>query len=371
MQRAQERVLGMPYTTKLRLHVLVLIAVSIGVALPLPARAATARYTAGPVLFMGTRGGNPDLYVVRSAKETEEKVISNPGHDCGPAMRPTPPGSKVREMVFASMRMEGSYDPGGHFQLYRFNFRTHKLRRLTTTPGHNFGPTWSPDGRHLGFSSTRNGSAAVGAPNWPVSAASLFVMNPDGSHVRQITDAGAFRTDNFPAWSPNGKWIAFQSTPKDDPLHPSVYVVRPNGQGMHVLQHDAMYPSWSPDGKKIAFTSARVGRPNEQDLYVMDADGSDARRLTRYAGAEFMPAWSADGKHITFVRDPDGWTDIAAVVLLPTGHTQDIFTSGPALSTIWVADLANNRGVYRITHLYQRTKGGSDLFPHFAPTWLR
>jgi Tol biopolymer transport system component len=103
----------------------------------------------------------------------------------------------------------------------------------------------------------------------------------------------------------------------------------------------------------------------------MRSDGSDARRLTSLAGAEYMPSWSPDGKHMVYVKDPDGWTDVAAVVLLPTGRTQDIYSSGPEPSSIWQVDLATSGGRYRITHTQQRTKGGSDLFPRFAPDWLR
>jgi TolB protein len=344
---------------------LVLIAVLLGLGWPVAAANATpARGSASRILFMGTRNGNPDIYVTSAKAQEATRITSNPGHDCGPAMRPGP----VRELVFASMRIDERYNPGGYFQIYKLDFATGKTRRLTTTPGHNFGPTWSPDGKQIGFSSTRNGS--LGAPNWPVSAASLYVMNAEGFHVRQITDAGALSTHNFPAWSPDGKWIAFQSTSKAEPLHPAIYAVRPNGEGMHILQYDAMYPAWSPDSRKIAFTSARAGLPQDQDLYVMNADGSSAHRLTDRSGAEYMPSWSEDGKHLVYVHDPDGWTDIAAVTLLPNGTTRDVYSSGPQPSSIWVGDVATRGGKIVIAHTHQRTTGGDDLFPRFAPAWL-
>jgi Tol biopolymer transport system component len=341
-----------------------LIAASV-IALPVPANASRVPSAVGRILFMGTRDGNADLYVVSRESRRARAVVSSPGHDCGPAAIDASPA-----LVFSSMRLDGSSDPGGHFQLYKMDPRSGKVRRLTTTPGHNFGASWSPDGKHIAFSSTRNGS--LGAPNWPVSSGSIFVMNADGSHAKQITDAASSETHNFPAWSPDGKWIAFQSTSKTEPLRPSIHVVRPNGEGRHIVQYDGMYPTWSPDSKRIAFNSARAGRVNEQDLYVMDADGSDARRLTKPGdGAEFMPSWSSDGKQLVYVNDPDGWTDVAAVTLLPTGHTQDVYSSGPAESSIWVADLSRAQGTYKIVAVHQRTSGGNDLFPKFAPDWLR
>lgn len=84
-----------------------------------------------------------------------------------------------------------------------------------------------------------------------------------------------------------------------------------------------------------------------------------------------MPSWSRDGKHLVYVHDPDGWTDIAAVLLFPTGHTQDVYSSGPEESSVWEADLANNRGEYSITRRHRRSQGGNDLFPKYAPSWLR
>ena len=313
---------------------------------------------------MGTRDGNADVFVGSAGSTNARRVVSNPGHDCGPALM-----SRSRELVYSSMRLDGSYEPGGYFQLYKLDLVTRKTKRLTTSPGHNFGATISPDGKHIAFASTRNG--ALGAPNWPVSSGSIFVMDADGSHVRQITDADSSSTHNFPAWSPHGDWIAFQVTRKTEPLRPSIYAVRPNGEGMHILQYDGLYPAWSPDGKRIAFNRGREGAPHEQDLHVMDADGSDARRLSNDAGAEYMPSWAPDGKHLAYVHDPDGWTDVAAVTLLPDGRTLDTYSSGPEPSSIWVADLGVRNGKIEILRRHQRTMGGDDLFPRFAPAWLR
>jgi Tol biopolymer transport system component len=329
-----------------------------------PARPAPA----DRILFMGTRNGNADLYVT-SATQRVRPVVSNPGHDCGPALAP---GPGPRRLVFASMRLnpDGSYDPGGHFQLYNLDFRTRKVTRLTDgLDQHSLGPTWSPDGKHIAFASTRNGS--VGTPNWPIANSAIWIMDADGSHLRQVTDNGETHSHSFPSWSPDGKWIAFMSTSKADATRPSINVVRPNGEGMHVLQYDGLYPSWSPDSKHLAFNSARSGLAMDQDVYVMNADGSDARRLTSLPGAEYMPSWSPDGRRLTYVHDPDGWTDIASVVLLPTGHTRDVYSSGPIHSSIWVAELSIAKGVFKVTARHQTTTGGDDLFPKFAPAWLR
>ena len=56
-------------------------------------------------------------------------------------------------------------------------------------------------------------------------------------------------------------------------------------------------PAWSPDGKQIAFVSAREGTPH---VYVMDADGTGTRRLTDSDQEDDHPTWSSDGTRIAF-----------------------------------------------------------------------
>ena len=58
-------------------------------------------------------------------------------------------------------------------------------------------------------------------------------------------------------------------------------------------------PAWSPDGKRIAFDSQRSGNG---DIYVMDVDGSNIVRLTSDSDVEEWPAWSPDGRSIVYQR---------------------------------------------------------------------
>src|SRR6266705_2334587 len=59
-------------------------------------------------------------------------------------------------------------------------------------------------------------------------------------------------------------------------------------------------PAWSPDGRRIAFQSTRDGN---WEIYVMNADGSEVHRLTHGEAEDGEPSWSADGKRIAFVHD--------------------------------------------------------------------
>ena len=93
----------------------------------------------------------------------------------------------------------------------------------------------------------------------------------------------------------NGK-IAFYST-RDG--HHEIYVIDPDGSNLMRLTFgdtDNLCPAWSPDGKIIAFLSKRDGGNNE--IYIMNADGSNQTRLTYTDFSEHHLSWSPDGTRI-------------------------------------------------------------------------
>jgi Tol biopolymer transport system component len=116
----------------------------------------------------------------------------------------------------------------------------------------------------------------------------ILVRYPDGTS-RNLTNTGS---DYGPAWSPDGKKVAFGSNRSG---HSDLYVMNADGSGVTQLTADTATegrPAWSPDGKKIAF--GRTPRDLVAwELYVMNADGSGVTQLTTNNGSvDPKPAWS-------------------------------------------------------------------------------
>jgi TolB protein len=146
----------------------------------------------------------------------------------------------------------------------------------------------------------------------------LYVMNADGSGKRRLARSPKGDTDLFravPAWSPDGRKLAFAIQPRGsaglcDPAgacNDEIFVIDADGSRLRRLTRNAVpdgHPAWSPDGRKIAFLSWRDR--TEADVFVMNADGSDQRHLTRKPGNEVGPAWSPDGRAILFTAVPPG-----------------------------------------------------------------
>lgn len=147
----------------------------------------------------------------------------------------------------------------------------------------------------------------------------IFVMRPDGSGVRQLTqfetlgfiyqDHAVTLPDDHPAISPDGRKIAFSSNRDSRGIlgdifggNQEIYVMNVNGTSIQRLTFSDSRdtePVWSPDGTKIAFVSNRGG---SLDIWVMNANGSDPQQLTSNPLPEIEPAWSPDGTKIAFSR---------------------------------------------------------------------
>ena len=176
----------------------------------------------------------------------------------------------------------------------------------------NMSPAWSPDGREIAFIGSDDG------PEEDATTHELYVMNADGSDVRQLTKNNDIDAD--PSWSPDGDRIAFvHAEDSGKHMRMSLRVIDTDGTDERVLREEReplpvflASPDWSPDGTRIAFSrTALTEITAEPDLmqssakrgvYVMTSDGSS---VTSAHPRGAQPAWSPDGKWLAFTSDVD------------------------------------------------------------------
>jgi hypothetical protein len=171
-------------------------------------------------------------------------------------------------------------------------------------------PTWAPDSQRI----TLIGYESVGTLY--IDRVGRPVVGITGNKPVDLDPNRESRDDeDAPAWSPDGKTIAFV-----DEVGPGfgLFLIAPDGSGRRQLtQKRALDPSWSPDGRQIVFSDG-------QDIDVINADGSGLRRLTATKTREFNPAWSPDGREIAFVRGRSIWlidvTGAHARRVIQNGH---------------------------------------------------
>lgn len=166
-----------------------------------------------------------------------------------------------------------------------------KMSRLISSTRADETPDYSPDGKHIAFSSTRSGQWEI----WRCTA--------EGQDCQQFTNLGP-NLSRSPSWSADGRWIAFDSRPTSVA---QIYLIPAEGgkpEAWTSGPHSHLYPQWSPDGKWLYFSSNRSGR---YEVYRSPAPSSAKsavtyERVTTDGGAQ--PRVSPDGKTVVF-RGPD------------------------------------------------------------------
>jgi dipeptidyl aminopeptidase/acylaminoacyl peptidase len=287
-------------------------------------------------------------------------------------------------------------------------------KRLTTTPGTNNHPRWSPDGKTIAFVSDRGGSPQV------------WLLPTDGGEPRQLTRLPIGVSG--PIWSPNGDKIAFtaevypgaspeETSERDkkkgeEPSKARVYDnlmfrhwnVWDEAKRSHLFVCDAesgeakdLIPdwkanvppapfggssdyAWSPDGAELAFTSEPLSdhaTSTNTDIWTVPADGGEAKNITAdNKGADAQPGYSPDGTFLGWVRQvrPGFEADLNVLALRnrESGQVTEVTRTldRPVQSWTWdpsadrtIVAVLDHEGTEPIVRFHVGPNGGA----HFAP----
>lgn len=221
----------------------------------------------------------------------------------------------------------------------------------------------------------------------------LYTMNPDGSHMVQITNLAPTDLETWlPDFSPDGKRLTFcyGATNSSGNLVTEIYVVNVDGSNMVQLTHDGLFDCasrWSPDGTHLTFMkqSARTARGI---VATMLPDGSQQKELTSDLWGVFRSGYTPDGGHILWETQEAGFVSVLWIMKSdgteqqritrsplkagePTAPSEDdvIFINNqntpPAIPSAIFKIKLDGSGLQQLT---QPVETSHDIYPNFSPS---
>jgi dipeptidyl aminopeptidase/acylaminoacyl peptidase len=160
--------------------------------------------------------------------------------------------------------------------------------KLTAMPGREWFPSLSPDGRWLVYGAETEGNFDI------------FLQSVSGSNPVNLTKDSP-DDDDMPAFSPDGDRIVFRSSRDGG----GIFVMGRTGEAVKRLTRSGYNPAWSPDGREIAFTSVPldINPQNSEgvgELWIVSSAGGEPRRL--FGDDATQPSWSPHKRRIAFAR---------------------------------------------------------------------
>jgi hypothetical protein len=241
-------------------------------------------------------------------------------------VRPRPPEVGFGDLVLPKPPGNGDLafpsrgSPTPNTEIHRCTIGANPVQ-LTTTPAAEYGPAWSPDGKKIAFSSNRAGLFRI------------WVMTDSGASPTSLTGVPD-SDDGWPAWSPGGERVAFvRSRAGDDDIWVVDYPTGLNPTRLTAHPGRDTHPSWRPLAAQLAFASDRAGRFG---IWRMKDDGTDLKQPTGGPDSDDdWPAWSPAGTDIAFSRahpsgSPSSYPTAGIWLMGPEASNPRPLTAGPA-----------------------------------------
>jgi Tol biopolymer transport system component/DNA-binding winged helix-turn-helix (wHTH) protein len=239
-------------------------------------------------VWNGPQGDNSDIYVKLIDAETPLRLTTNPAEDINPVWSPD-----GRYLAFLRQSAEGSE----FFLIPALGGAERKLAKIFSyqVPSDGNSHYYSPDGKYL----------AIPDKNSPSEPFSVFLLSIETGERRKITSPPAGVIGDYnPAFSPDGKWLAFTRSPRwstDD-----LYVIPLAGGEPKRLTFDNMTINgltWTPDSREIIFDSRRGG--SSRHLWRVAATGGSPERVETIGADVLSPALSPQGHRLAYTQTLD------------------------------------------------------------------
>jgi TolB protein len=187
-----------------------------------------------------------------------------------------------RRVAFAGPRGD---DSDGRYGIWVAGINGGALRRITSPPYGDFDPAWSPDGRWIAF--TRSTRGNLNSP-----CCMLGKVSTDGRRITRIINHTL--GGSWPSWSPDSRNLVYAG-------RGGVWMIRADGARARLLVRGAVtQPAWSPSGHRIAVVQQTAA--NRARIVTVRSTGGGAQVVADPGGLVETPVWSPDGKALYFTR---------------------------------------------------------------------
>jgi len=242
------------------------------------------------------------------------------------------------QIVFSSNR-------SGAWRIWMAKADGSELKQLTKqdTDDHDVDPVFSPDGKSILFTSTRDGKTGVwrmladgskpeqicdgDQAEWSPNAAKIVLRRNERIFMRDLTNGKekSLSPEDWPhcsgpAWSPDGKSIAFAARFESGN---AIYIV-PAAGGKPVKVYDkqgACEPHWAPDGARLVYET-------ETHICTVNPDGTKNRVITYFGGVQRYARYSPDGKLLVFCQGVSEQGPWELYIIPATGGTPEKLVEG-------------------------------------------
>jgi TolB protein len=257
----------------------------------------------GVIIFSTYENGYNRLYAYHPQNLPLTRITNGDWDDITPAASPD-----GKSLSFASNR-DGAWD------LYIMELASGELQKVTDTPEYDGAPSWSPDSKWLAYETLTTtlqlpAGSLAGSPGATPAAGKvitdsiqnleIFILPADRSQAPiRLTNHPA--PDHAPAWSPNGRLIAFVSNRSGEEEIWLANLDQVEDRFQNLSRRPAgpdLYPAWSPDGNALAWSSSQDGL---QEIWVKDVFAQD--KTAYQLGAGLYTAWNSQGNALAASAD--------------------------------------------------------------------